>query len=230
VETLDASASTGGVSATVPDTDFTFTGGTGDDSIEFNDGNFDDNDTADGGDGDDTLGMSSGDAQDITTTGDALTTVSNFEKLSVFNTVTGDIDVTLFNLNAEFVSQDGFGAASTITLLSGGVFTVESGSGDGGNSVTLLIEGEGLSDTLDVNVGDASFTGTTLFDGIETVNMTVADGSVFFSLVQMDPSNPAGPNIGDAALNISGDQALQDCAGSWRLSCSTICGFGIDAP
>ncbi len=181
VKTLNASAATGAVKATAADTDFTFTGGSGDDRIAFNAGQFDDNDSVDGGapTSSDTLAIGDTSVQNGDIVADAITAATGIEILELTDGGGGLIDVDADEVGsiARFLFSGGGGGdvavekqddADTFTISADrGELIVTPKTDDFSNTLNVTLDG----DTATVTLG----TGITATD-FEFVNLT-SDGT-----------------------------------------------------
>jgi len=200
VETLDASASTGGVTvAFTAGADVTATGGTGDDSLDLS-GGYDDNDTIDGGDGTDTLGLLSAEAAVAADQ----TNVTNVEGLMVTDAIADDIDVSYFGSVTEVIASAGFdsGADRTLTVPTGTAITIEADTAGGAaTSHIIQIDDDSSADTIDLTMVDADFAEALDLIDVEVCNLAAEDDATTFTDLEIDPSAAQ-----DGLLNITGDQ------------------------
>lgn len=210
VESVDASGASGNVTvdATNAPAEFSYAGGSGNDDLDLT-GSFAVTQTLSGGDGEDTIRLASADAEAVTTAGDPAENISGFEILAITDAIVGDINLTLFNLDSTLLAEAGVdttGGAVTITLASGDNLTIEADNA-GANDLTLAVGGTGTSDSVSLTLDDASInTHKLALDGIETLNLTAIDGTTTLQEVEFSPTDPPGPTIGNALLNIAGSQ------------------------
>ena len=213
IKTIDASATTGGV--TVTDTgagsDLTFMGGMGDDRIDVG-GKFDKNDKfSDGKAGKDTL------AVDALSTLDAADTVAadGFEVLAITGAGTGTLDVSKTGAGAanvgtnfnEFDFEGGLGGNTELLGVQDKV-TVNLFGNPGGNDLKVDHKTDTATDTANIGwKGGADQTlGTLSVPDAETVNFNIdetADGKGL-TINKLD-----APDLNGATVNITGDGNLK---------------------
>jgi hypothetical protein len=181
VTTLDASGqSAGGTVASATTTVFTFTGGSGDDAINFA-GTFVATgataDSADGGEGTaDAIGFTSAAAGGISATAVVLTNATGFEVLEITDALAAAVNSTFFNLDSTVNLPAGFSGAVTLTVASGdtvklGSTSMGSATADGTFAGTINVDGIGTSDTVTIELNDHDTAAALIVTGIETVNV-----------------------------------------------------------
>lgn len=216
IKTIDASATTGGV--TVTDTgagsDLTFMGGMGDDRIDVG-GKFDKNDKfSDGKAGKDTL------AVDALSTLDAADTVAadGFEVLAITGAGTGTLDVSKTGAGAanvgtnfnEFDFEGGLGGNTELLGVQDKV-TVNLFGDPGGKDLKVDHKTDTTTDTANIGwKGGADQTlGTLSVPDAETINFNIdetADGKGL-TINKLD-----APDLNGATVNITGDGNLKIAA------------------
>ena len=196
--TVDASALTGRLNVTQDDAvNVTITGGSGNDTIDLGDDEFDANDTVDGGAGTDKLAMEEDDVIALTTAGNNLTSVTNIETIDVTDALAGNISLNIFNGATTMELSAGIDATDrTVTVASGNTIDLEA---DAGDDITIVVNGSGTSDTVNLILDDADVVVNVQATSVETLNITstgTADGG----------ANAIG---GTTALNsLAGDQGI----------------------
>ncbi len=209
IETVDASGMTGAIDLMAPaGIDFTFTGGTGDDRVEFTGaGDFDTNDDVDGGDGSDTLAVD--DATLSAATG-ARTNVANVEELEATTAIAVDVTLSQFGSGVDtLTAAAGFdtNAAQTMTIPSGGNVGVEAAATAGGSAVTIQVTGSGTSDVANMSLDNAgtAFDGGLTFSGVETANIESTGGA---NTINGGTTLTPSAGVPNGTLNITGDENL----------------------
>ena len=217
VPVIDATGSTGGVNVSVGDTETTVAGGSGDDTIRFAGAHFNPDDTVDGSSGDDTLSLLSADAVNATS---PLTNVSNFERLTIADTLAGDLDVTHYGTSVLTVNlEDGISCCQTVTVSRSSFVTFgveEQGIANTGDN-TIALKVEFGDDACELVYNDCDSTGATNVLGFSFVSL-VSNGN----LSGTEASNGANTFAGrfgltgvDAptVLQVSGDEDVAFQAG-----------------
>ncbi len=217
VETLDASGSSGGVTAELPandvtvmgssgDDDFTFnagdttvTGGAGDDTATFAAGEFNEDDTVDLGDG--TADRLNADADDLDDFVTSAGNVTGVEQLGITDAADGTINATFFGSINEVVLTMGAAAGFDLTVANNTTVTVEA---DSAGAQTYAVAGNGTTDVLSMILDDADLAGVQTFTGVETGNIeSTGDANTTVGLTFAPSAGVAG-----SSLNITGDEDL----------------------
>jgi hypothetical protein len=155
---VDASKNTGGSSVriNVAASNSTITGGSGNDTVRFNNGTFDANDVVRLGGGTDTLRLTVADATALTTKS---TNISGVEILRLENQLTGVLTVGNFEATAGDVTQvrldDGIAAGTVTGLTSGDTLRL----GAAGTTGTVTVTGAttaGTNDTVNITLSAAT--------------------------------------------------------------------------
>lgn len=205
VETLDASAATGDVTAAgFGAIDVTATGGSGDDTLDLN-GTYTADDTVNGGAGSDTLIVQDTEAA----VADEQTNVTNVETLEVSDAIGESIDLTEWTGVTGLVAAAGFDAAAddVLTVNSGTTVTLEADTANGAaTAITIEVGGTGINDALNLVMDDADFAEALDLDGIEVATLVAETDATTIADIEMIPSDPAGPSIGTTTLTISGEE------------------------
>lgn len=206
VETLDASGSTGGVTAIVPDGDETVTGSSGDDDITFNDGFFNEDDTVDLGDGDDILRA---DADDLDNFVAAAGNVMNVEGLGITDAADGAINATFLGDIGEIILTMGGANGLQLTVANGTQITVEA---DSAGTQEYIVTGNGTTDSVGLTLDDADLAGVNTFTGIETANLeSTGDANTTVGLTFAPSAGVSGSSLiitGDENLTIGATNAI----------------------
>jgi hypothetical protein len=195
VVTVDASKNTGGVNLTAGNSNLTFTGSIGDDTLSFKAAGFDNKDVLDGGTGKNTLNLADGDTTAIAT---GLNAVKNFQTLS------------LGGANAKI-------DLSKVTPFSGVTFS-------GGGNIVVTQASSTNTFTINANAASFSLTNATgKTDSTLTLEGTAINpGNISLGVVKTlnltstaTTPDQANPNLATFAANedgtkivVSGNQAL----------------------
>jgi hypothetical protein len=207
--TVDANAFTGDLSVVADSgiNDVVVTGGTGDDEADFSNG-WDTDDSFDGGDGTDTIGLTNARAvASTTTTGGTLT---NVEQLNVTTLGTGTIDMDAFPDVTKVIYDAGLTNAVTSTIddaVSGITVEVDTLAGGTGN-LTVDLKTDDTADEVSIEfdgIAVGHSVGTLTADDAETLNISADDDTV----IGNGDLTIANLALGDTAtLNLSGDADL----------------------
>lgn len=170
VDTVDASASTGGVTLLQNNAgNFTFTGGAGDDVILLA-ATYTNLDTLDGAGGTDTLG---GTTAVLGGTTANQTNVSNFEVLRLTDMHTTALNVSHFGSISEVVLDAGANGGTVTNATSGIMVSAGARATDpnGAGTLGVTVSGSGTTDTATYTLNDCDQTGAVTFTGVETLNL-----------------------------------------------------------
>ncbi|WP_308872780.1 beta strand repeat-containing protein [Thiothrix subterranea] len=217
IATVDATAFTGKLTATVDATQsLNVTGGTADDVISVS-GNLGANDTLNGGAGTDTLSVSNAQA----TTGTNGATVSNFEQLGVTNAASGIINMDNFTGFSKVILDAGMGAPVSVTnAVTGLVIEVDV---DVATTVATPAPNDLTSNTtnltLALKTNGTADTATILFDDINNNDVIPAGSTIpganqvgIITANEVETLNLEGSKLAGGAsqtLNIAGLNATQ---------------------
>ncbi len=209
LESIDATATNGAVTASISGTQTTYAGSKGVDTVTVSNASTKIAKAIDLGAGDDKLILAGGtvlvptaelkggadtDTLSIDATSAALldddtafaAKLNSFERLELTTVSTQDINVKNLGF-ANYVTVNGTTGAATLSNLANNA-TVVINKAVGANSVTAVIEGstEGEADVLNVEIthDDTTAFGTLNADKIETVNLTVTDSNVTSTVPQ----------------------------------------------
>lgn len=221
VTTINAADNTGGVTLGSAGGVITFTGGTGNDTINMG-ATLTTGDTLNGGDGTDTLRVAT--AADVPT--GAMAKITNFEGFTVDAIgagVTLDVDnlggaITQFSVGTQTANNTGLGALYTIDdAVTGSTVTLYTDIDTAGNSLTFDLKTDGSADALTVaivatdtgTVGGAAAAITALVaDDIET--LTIATAKLSSAIPSDDTFSIPTITLGDTTkIIVSGAEALQ---------------------
>lgn len=187
---IDASTATGKVNVTLDGDSqqaLTFTGGTGNDTLDTN-GTYGTTDTLNGGAGTDTLVLTNAQAVGTTTT---QSNVSNFENLRI-SALNGTLNANHFGATGLILGAD-IGGASTVNFAAG-TDNVDFRAFDdnaGGVAFTVNVAGTATTDVLNVTAGNATAANGAVggitwgaavvtINGAETVNLSSIGGANTF--------------------------------------------------
>lgn len=166
VTRVDGNTATGPLSVTLPASNTTVIGGSGNDVFTFA-GNFNTSDSVDGNAGTDTLASTSANLAG-TTAALASTVVSDLETVSVTDALAGNLNVTHYGATgAKLAGIDG--TARTVTVPSNGTVELTANAGNAAHVVTS--SNNSAADVLNLIVNNASFAGNTTLTDWETVNV-----------------------------------------------------------
>ncbi len=219
IATIDASSNTGGVNFGAGTNSLTFTGGTGNDTINMA-GNLEVNDTLNGGDGTDTLRV----LNQASLTSTALGRASNFEALQVdtATTVTLDVDdiagVTSFIFGTTTAGTNGITAGNTVTIDDAVTGSTVSQWATNGGALVFDLKTDGSADELTVNlIANNNGGGVNTFaalssltaDDPETLTINTSDNSAN-GADGSDIMTVAAITLSDTTtLNITGSEDLR---------------------
>jgi hypothetical protein len=225
-DTVDASAFTGDLEITMPDSTantISVTGGSGDDDIDVS-ADAADALTVDAGAGDDkvTVGVFT-DTTDTINGGDgtdelestfaafnaiaaALTTVTNFEELEVNTGLNGGIVLSRFGTISKVQTTAAIAGNSTLTGASSGLELEVDASDAGANTLGVTISGIGTTDefTLNLDNGGTAFGGLLTLTGVEVLSIDSDTGANTLTGLTVVPS----PGVSAASTTITGDENL----------------------
>jgi len=189
----------------------TFTGGTGNDTINFA-GTYTAADTINGGTGTNTLGLNSAQAALAIT---AQSNVTNIQTVQIVDPLGANVDVTRFGatdavLDTTAAATALTGAAATVTLGSGNrTFTLN--NDDTAHALTVTVTGVGTSDTLAFNQQNADLGAALTINGAETVNLASgngADGTAADGNSTTATAVTVTPSVGASTLNLTGSVSV----------------------
>jgi hypothetical protein len=218
VKTIDASKNTGGVNLIAGNSDLTFTGGSGNDTLNFAALQFTSKDVLDGGAGKDTLVLG-----DVLIDGNAalvgaINSVKNFETLGFSgggatvdaSAITAFTDYRLQGVAGNFSIQN---ASSTNTLtiaVDNAGFTTNIANKLGQDTANLTLEGSGVG------------TGGLTLTGLTTLNLASTKGNSTATVANSINNFVANPD--NLKILVTGDQALTVAAPN-----ATLTGVTVDA-
>ncbi len=202
IQTIDAGSATDDVRLAPNSTgvNTTFTGGSGDDRVDFSGSNSDFNtsDTVDGGGGTDTLLLNGQNADDFFT---ALSNVSNIEVLEIDTAPSGNIDTTFFGAT-DFKASAAFGA-NRLTIPDGG--TVELDVDPAGN-MTIASKTSGVTNSLTLRL-DTNVSNNLVLTSWENLTLQVASTAATIQGTMTLNSSAATESItviGSQSLTLNG--------------------------
>ncbi len=219
VTTVDASGSTGGVTVFQNNASvFTFTGGSGNDTILLG-GTYTTTDTLSGGSaGTDTIGGSTATLGGTTAN---QTNVSNFEAMRITDQHTTALNMSHWGTIGT-VTLDAGANSGTITNASTGIalnLGARATDPAGGGALGLTVAGVAVTDTATFTLNDCDQTGNVTFTGVETLSLV--------SNLDLDGSAAAGGTHGVntlAAALILTDTAAQEVLNITGTESLTIVG------
>ncbi|MCZ6653391.1 MAG: calcium-binding protein [Planctomycetota bacterium] len=211
--TVDASGMAGRTDLTLGGAlNVTYTGGSGNDVINFA-GGYTTNDIINGGGGANTLGVNSAQAVAATT---AQSNVSNIQTILIPNTHTGAVDVTQFGatdaiLDTTVGATALLGGASTF-ILGGSTFTLNNDD-TGAFTLGVTVSGTDVDDVLTLNVQNSDIGGLLTITGAETVDLVsgnAADGTAADGGANTTTGILLVPTFGSGLLRIQGPVAVTE--------------------
>ncbi len=191
-----------------------YTGGAGNDTINFG-GGYASTDTINGGAGTtNTLALNSAQAVAATT---QQSNVSNIQRIQIVDSLNGAVDVTKFGATVATAATDAtLDTAAAATALTAGASTVTLGTGnrsitlnndDTAHTLNVVVSGAGTADTLTVNLQNADLGNTLTATGAETVSLVSSngsDGTAADGNANTGTAITLTPTFGAGTLNLSG--------------------------